>query len=78
MSDSHDSNSARNAGTMLALMGLIAVGFGLLLLVLIVLPLNAMWLIVVVFGFFFVGIFHYVTWGRRMLRMRVDEEDEQE
>lgn len=58
-------DGARNAATMLALLGLVLVSFGLIALTAMVLPQIAAILIVVV-GF--VGIFavHYLMWGRLM------------
>ncbi|MFG0334038.1 MAG: hypothetical protein ACF8TS_11800 [Maioricimonas sp. JB049] len=65
-------DGSRNAATMLALLGLLLVGFGLIALAALVLPQIAAILLVIV-GF--VGIFavHYLTWGWLMESSREDE-----
>ncbi|QDU37449.1 hypothetical protein Mal4_17620 [Maioricimonas rarisocia] len=65
-------DGSRNAATMLALLGLLLVSFGLLALTAMVLPQIAAVLLVIM-GF--VGIFavHYLTWGRLMQSSREDE-----
>ena len=76
-SDRRRSNADRNSGTFLAMAALVLVGGGLLMLVAIVLP-QALGLVVVVFGFFLMGLLHYVTWGRWLSRTPVEEDEETE
>ncbi|MBL8848623.1 MAG: hypothetical protein JNG89_03025 [Planctomycetaceae bacterium] len=69
--------SRRNAGTCLALVGLLAVGGGLFALAVVILPdlLKA-----ALFFAFLLGIvlFHYLTWGRLLSRPRpTDPRDEE-
>lgn len=64
------------AGTALALIALLFIVAGLVVLVGVVLP-QALWLVVVVFGFVFIGILHYLTWGRMMRNPYEDEEDDE-
>ena len=71
------SSADRNSGTFLALLALMFVGGGLLMLVAVVLP-QALGLVVVVFGFFLMGLLHYVTWGWWLSRMHVEEDEETE
>ena len=75
--DRRRSNADRNSGTFLALAALMLVVGGLLMLVAIVLP-QVLGLVVVVFGFFLMGLLHYVTWGRWLSRMPVEEDEETE
>jgi Flp pilus assembly protein TadB len=71
------SNADRNSGTFLALAALMLVGAGLLMLVAIVLP-QALGLVLVVFGFFLMGLLHYVTWGWWLSRTPADEDEDTE
>lgn len=59
----------RDAGTCLALAGLLCVGTGLFALAVVILPdlLYAVILLVVLFGFV---LLHYLTWGRWLSRPR--------
>jgi len=69
----HDVEARRNAGTCLALTGLVAVGAGLFGLAVVVLPdlLKAGVFLAVIVGFV---LFHYVTWGWLMSRPRAGDE----
>lgn len=73
MSD-RDTNSARDAGTMTALLCLLVAGFLFVLMVAMVLPQI---LGIVIIGAAFFGMFalHYLVWGR-WLKITVDSEDE--
>jgi len=51
-----------NSGTALALLGILLVVALLFLLVALVLP-QILGLLLVVFGFFFLGVVHYLIWG---------------
>jgi len=71
-----DLEARRNAGTCLAMFGLLSVGTGLFALAVVIMPdlLKA-----VLFGAFIVGfiVLHYLTWGRWLSRPRPgDLEDE--
>lgn len=71
-----DLEARRNAGTCLAMFGLLCVGGGLFALAVVILPdlLKA-----VLFGAFIVGfiVLHYVTWGRWLSRPRPGDLDDQ-
>ena len=75
MRDRRQTEISRNMGTVIALGALLLCGVGLLALVAIVLP-KVIWLVVVVFGFFLMGLFHYVTWGWWLSRVPVEDDDE--
>lgn len=77
MNDRPPSHGERNLGTLIALAALVLASFGFLLLISTVLP-QVMWLVVVVVGFFLLGLFHYFTWGRWLSRMTAQDEDEGE
>lgn len=66
---SSDMEAKRNAGTCLALAGLLFVGAGLFALAVFIMPdlLNAVVVIAIVAG---LVLFHYVTWGRWLSRPR--------
>ncbi len=66
--------AGKNAATLMALVGLIFLGACLVGLVALVTP-AALGIVVVVFGFFLVGAFHYVTWGWWFMRSRRDHRD---
>ena len=66
----------RNSGTALALLGIL-LAMGLLMgLIALVLP-QILGLVLVVFGFFFLGVFHYLVWGW-WLKVTPDQEDDDE
>jgi O-antigen/teichoic acid export membrane protein len=67
-----DLEARRNAGTCLALFGLLAVGSGLFALAVVILP-DLMY--AVAFGAVLVGfvLFHYLTWGHWLSRPRPDD-----
>ena len=73
--DRRQSKADQNSGTFLAMAALMFVGGGLLMLVAIVLP-QAMGLVAVVFGFFLMGLLHYVIWGRWLSRMPIKDDEE--
>lgn len=52
----------KNSGTFLALIGLVVIAFGLLGLAALVMP-QVLGLLLVVSGFLFFGVFHYLLWG---------------
>ncbi len=60
--------------TLVALLGMIFLGACLVGLVALVTP-AALGIVVVGFGFFLVGAFHYVTWGWWFMRPRADRRD---
>jgi hypothetical protein len=62
-----------NAPTILALLGLLAVGAGLLGLVALVLP-QVFGLLAVVLGFFAFGAIHYLLWGWWMHPLPIKED----
>lgn len=70
-------DASRNTGTLIALAALLAVGAGMLALMAIVLP-KVVWVLAVVFGFFLVGLFHYVTWGWWLSRVPFEEDEDEE
>ncbi|MBT4866571.1 MAG: hypothetical protein HON53_15825 [Planctomycetaceae bacterium] len=74
MKDRRQVESIRNMGTFAALAVLLLIGIGLLALVAVVLP-KVIWLVVVVLGFFLMGLFHYVTWGWWLSRLPVDDDE---
>ena len=67
----------RNLGTFAALVVMILISMILLTLVAIMLP-GVMGVIPVVIGFFLMGLFHYVTWGRLLSRSPLDDVEEGE
>jgi hypothetical protein len=77
MKDRQQTESIRNMGTLAALAVLLLIGIGLLALVAVVLP-KVIWLVVVVMGFFLMGLFHYITWGWWLSRLPVDDGEEAE
>jgi hypothetical protein len=64
-----------NAPTILALLGLLAIGAGLLGLVALVLP-QAFGLLAVVLGFFAFGAIHYLLWGWWLRPVRLEDDPE--
>lgn len=66
----------KNSGTALALLGILLLAAMLLGLVALVLP-QIVGLLLVVFGFFFLGVLHYLIWGW-WLRVTPDPKDENE
>ena len=75
MKNRQQTESIRNMGTLAALAVLLMIGIGFLALVAVVLP-KVIWLVVVVFGFFLMGLFHYVTWGWWLSRSPLDDDEE--
>jgi hypothetical protein len=69
----HDLEARRNAGTCLAMFGLLAVGGGLFALAVVALPdlLKAIIFFGVIVGFV---LFHYLTWGWFLSRRRPGDE----
>ena len=65
-----------NTATMVALLGLILLGACLVGLVALVTP-AALGIVVVGFGFFLVGAFHYLTWGWWFMRSRGPEDSDE-
>jgi hypothetical protein len=63
-----------NMATLVALLGMIFLGACLVGLVALVTP-AALGIVIVGFGFFLVGAFHYVTWGWWFMRPRADRRD---
>ena len=68
------SESARNAGTLIALVALLLAAIALLALVAVVWS-HMVFIVMVVGGFFLSGLFHYVTWGWWLSRVPFDEEE---
>jgi len=66
--------TGKNAATLVALLGLILLGLCLVGLVALVTP-AALGIVIVVFGFFLVGAFHYVTWGWWFMRSGPEDGD---
>lgn len=73
MSDSRrgpsELEAKRNAGTCLALAGLLFVGAGLFALAVVIMP-DLLWAVIVIGFVAGMVLFHYVTWGRWMSRPR--------
>ena len=69
------SDSSRNAGTWLALFGLLLVGFGLLALVAMALP-QAFGLLSVIGGFSVMAVLQYLVWGDWLSNRRPPEFDD--
>jgi hypothetical protein len=69
----HQIEARRNAGTCLAMFGLLAIATGLFALAVVVMPDLAMGIVVlgVLVGFM---LFHYVTWGWFLSRRRPGDE----
>lgn len=76
MSKLNGSGENRDAATLLALLALLVVAACLLLLAAMVIP-RVLGILVVVFGFFLFGLFHYIVWGRWMSKLPVDDEDDE-
>lgn len=76
MNDRRRADSRRNAGTLLALFGLLAIAIGLIALCAMVLP-QIFGFVAVVLGLFCFGVLHYLLWGWWMTgaRSREDIED---
>ncbi|MGH7201878.1 MAG: hypothetical protein ACREJB_14825 [Planctomycetaceae bacterium] len=68
---------AGNAGTLIALLGLLLIGGGLIALAALVIGGAVAGLFLVVFGLLFLGVFHYVTWGWWLSRLPDEDEDEE-
>jgi len=67
-------DSQENAGTMIALFGMLIIGGGLLGLMALVLP-QFLGVIAVIGAFFIVpAVFHYLVWGWWMSQIKEDEE----
>ncbi len=64
-----------NAPTILALLGLLAIGAGLLGLIALVLP-QVFGLLAVVLGFFAFGAIHYLLWGWWLRPVPIEDETE--
>ncbi|HUE15590.1 MAG TPA: hypothetical protein VMR25_15595 [Planctomycetaceae bacterium] len=64
-----------NAPTILALLGLLVIGAGLLGLIALVLP-QVFGLLAVVLGFFAFGAIHYLLWGWWMRPVPIEDETE--
>ena len=76
MTQSETSSSRRrDTGTLLALTALLILAVGLLVLVGLVLP-QVLGIVLVVFGFLFVCVFHYVVWGWWLSNARTPRDDE--
>lgn len=78
MKSSKTDASARNAATFIAMLALLATAFGLLGLAAMVMP-QILGLLVVVGGFGFCVLFHYLVWGwwlsGRAARLQPEETD---
>jgi len=71
--------SGRDAATFLALIGLLAVAGGLLALCFAVIFSSAFLFIpFFLFGMIGLGVFHYLLWGRRLLRNPLPRDDDDE
>ncbi len=74
MNDRPGSNDRQNAGTLLALVGLILIALFLFGLVALVLP-NFVFLFVVLACLFFLGAYQYIILGRWFSRRRFEEQE---
>ncbi len=75
MNASRSTNGQPNAGTLLALVGLMLVAGGLLALMAMVMP-GLFGILLVIWAFLFFGLFHYFVWGWWMTARRDDGDDE--
>ncbi len=71
---SDDETSKRNVATAIAGVGLLLCGGALLALVSLVIP-NFIYVIAVIAGMGFIGILQYVTWGWRLDKNRIRDDD---
>lgn len=76
MSNSRRDGENKNLATFLALAALLFLSAGLLGLATIVMPGLAA-VLLVVFGFVFVGCLHYVVWGWWLTGRKPDDDDQQ-
>jgi len=75
MNDHHRADARRNAGTILALLGLLVIAMGLIVLCAMVLP-QIFGLVAVVLGLFCFGSLHYLLWGWWMTGGHRQDNDE--
>ena len=64
-----------NAGTLIALLGIIAIALGLLALIAMIMP-GAFGFLAVLFGIFLFGALHYVLWGWWLAKPPGGDDDE--
>ena len=69
-------DQARNAGTWIALVGVLFIVGAFIGLTSLIMP-QIFWLTVVVAGFFFFIAFHYFTWGQWLIRYHQRLQDEE-